>query len=65
MIPERCDCCDYDKFFIKFEQNKNGGVRKGIYCQRCGKWLKWLNKTEFTVCQFNNIPIMNGGYFND
>ena len=41
MIPERCDCCDYDRFFIKLEEDKNGGVRRGIYCQRCGTWLKW------------------------
>ena len=33
--------CGSDDFFLHHEGNQFG-----IYCQKCGKWLKWANKNE-------------------
>lgn len=45
-------CCDLNCFI----QEK--GNNTGLYCSKCGKWQKWLNKDEINLFnheQGNNI----------
>ena len=35
-----CKCGSNNFFFA------DKGKQKGIYCSRCGKWLKWADKNE-------------------
>ena len=65
MLPERCDCCDYDKFYIKPTLNDRNVRKEGLYCQRCGKFLKWLNKRELDVCSCNRVPMILYGQYRD
>ena len=41
--------CGNDNFFLRKE-----GTQYGIYCQKCGKWLKWANKNERTLFEEEN-----------
>lgn len=34
----KCGCTDF--YFI------DKGANVGIYCKRCGKWLKWASRDE-------------------
>lgn len=36
--------CGSKKFFIE-----EHGSQTGLYCTKCGKWQKWLNKDEIRV----------------
>ena len=37
--------CGSDDFFLGAPLNGNT-PHVGIYCNKCGKWLKWANKNE-------------------
>lgn len=39
----KCNCGSNEIFI---EENSN---HKGLYCADCGKWLKWLGKTELKL----------------
>lgn len=39
----RCKCGNNEFFFIKKNELEN---TVGIYCDKCGKWLKWADKEE-------------------
>ena len=41
--------CGNDNFLLRKE-----GMQYGIYCQKCGKWLKWANKNERTLFEEEN-----------
>lgn len=35
------------------------GTRKGLYCLKCGKWLKWLGKDEYNKLRFqDNVKVI-------
>lgn len=36
-----CDYCKSDLFFLKDKDDKTG-----LYCQSCGRWLKWVDQAE-------------------
>lgn len=36
----KCKCGNKDFFF------KEKGAHLGIYCKKCGRWLKWSDKNE-------------------
>jgi len=36
-----CNKCGSVELFIK-----ENGTQTGLYCTDCGKWVKWLNKSE-------------------
>lgn len=38
--------CGSDDFFLGTSLNDTDGMHVGIYCNKCGKWLKWANKNE-------------------
>ena len=38
-----CSCSNNDFKFMTHSSNSN---MVGIYCSRCGKWLKWADKGE-------------------
>lgn len=38
--------CGHDDFFFMEKQSKGEGEFIGIYCRRCGRWLKWADKNE-------------------
>lgn len=35
--------CGSNQFFYAMKENS---VHMGIYCENCGKWLKWANMEE-------------------
>lgn len=37
--------CGSDDFFLGTSLN-DSDMHVGIYCNKCGKWLKWANKNE-------------------
>lgn len=37
----RCKSCGSQDFFLA-----EGTMHTGIYCDICGRWLKWANKDE-------------------
>ncbi len=41
-----CNKCLSSDVFIK-----TSGNNKGLYCSKCGKWIKWLNKDEFRIVE--------------
>jgi uncharacterized Zn finger protein (UPF0148 family) len=36
-----CDYCKSDLFYLKDKDDKTG-----LYCQSCGRWLKWVSGDE-------------------
>lgn len=40
-----CKNCNLDLF----PNIKKVGPHTGAYCSFCGKWIKWLNKTEASI----------------
>ena len=38
----KCQKCGHDAWTIKGASHDHGVF--GIYCQKCGRWLKWLGK---------------------
>jgi hypothetical protein len=36
-----CGYCKSDMFFLKDSEDKTG-----VYCQSCGRWLKWVDSEE-------------------
>lgn len=47
MVPEKCNKCGCEEFYIK-----ESGTQTGLYCKKCNKWIKWLSKKEVT--EFNS-----------
>lgn len=41
-----CPKCNSNDVFIE----KNGN-NTGLYCKKCGKWIKWLNKDEIRLVE--------------
>ena len=39
-----CKCGNDKDFFIEIK-----GSQKGLYCNVCGKWNKWIGKDEFNL----------------
>lgn len=37
----RCKACGSDDFFLAKKSE-----HEGIYCNSCGRWLKWANKDD-------------------
>lgn len=48
MIPEKCNKCGYNEFYIK-----ESGTQTGLYCKKCNKWIKWLD--DFNSKSFPKI----------
>lgn len=44
-----CKNCGTVKGFIEEK-----GTQTGLYCNKCGKWIKWLNKEEVRLFNHNN-----------
>ena len=38
----KCSCCNNETEFDIF----GVGPHKGLYCKKCGAWIKWANKRE-------------------
>ena len=43
MSSYECKCGSTD-FFVEEQEN-----RRGLYCNKCGKWKKWLGKDEYRL----------------
>lgn len=39
--------CGGTKFFTK-----ESGSATGLYCKKCGKWIKWLGKDELRLFEY-------------
>lgn len=46
MIKFKCNKCKETKYKLIVWKLDNGGCNIGIYCNSCGKWFKFLSKTE-------------------
>lgn len=44
-----CNKCGIVKGFIEEKGNQTG-----LYCNKCGKWIKWLTKDEKRLFDHNN-----------
>ena len=44
-----CNKCGIVNGFIEEK-----GAQTGLYCNKCGKWIKWLTKDEIRLFNFNN-----------
>ena len=44
----KCKKCDNTSFYT--ERNGN---HTGLYCEKCGAWIKWLSKDELRVVAHN------------
>lgn len=54
-----CKSCNYDLL----PTIKNVGPHVGAYCSFCGKWIKWLDKTErqkYTDSSGQQYPAFTG-----
>lgn len=43
-----CMKCNSKDFHLEIKGNNTG-----LYCNNCGKWIKWLSKDEIRVFEFN------------
>lgn len=41
--------CGCDDFFLGVPLNDTNSMHIGIYCNKCGRWLKWANKNERNI----------------
>jgi uncharacterized Zn finger protein len=44
-----CNKCSSKKLFIQSQ-----GSQTGLYCQSCGKWIKWMSKEEIRIFEYKN-----------
>lgn len=42
-----CEKCGSMDLFVK----KNGEHQTGLYCSDCGKWIKWISKSELPLVE--------------
>lgn len=35
------------------------GIQTGLYCNKCGRWIKWLSKDEVRLFEQNGIQTFN------
>lgn len=35
------------------------GTQVGLYCDKCGRWIKWLSKDEVRLFKHNEIQMLN------
>jgi hypothetical protein len=45
----KCKCGNDEKFFL---QNGQANNQVGLYCDRCGKWLKWASKDDKNIYNY-------------
>ena len=45
-----CKHCGSNSLYIA-----NRGVHTGLYCKDCGKWIKWMSKSEIKEFHYNTI----------
>lgn len=39
---EKCPICSFDDFFAVRKNDKIAGM----YCKKCGQWIKWLSNKD-------------------
>lgn len=49
---EKCKCGS-NELFIEIQGN-----RRGLYCAKCGKWLKWITKQELQIYKYKGVKII-------
>ena len=49
-----CNKCGIVNGFIEEK-----GTQVGLYCNKCGKWIKWLTKDEARLFKHNETQILN------
>lgn len=49
---EKCKCGS-NEIFIEIQGNT-----RGIYCVKCGKWLKWITKQELQIYKYKGVTII-------
>ncbi len=51
-----CNKCGIVNGFIKEK-----GTQVGLYCNKCGKWIKWLTKDEARLFKHNEAQMLKNG----
>lgn len=63
VIPKvKCECGCENVYFIEHKYSTNV---LGIYCTKCGRWIKWANKAEkrlYVLSQKSTKGGTNYGY---
>jgi hypothetical protein len=49
-----CNKCGIVNGFIEEK-----GTQVGLYCNKCGKWIKWLTKDEARLLKHNQTQMLN------
>lgn len=49
MTSHKCTKCDNEEDFIIARK----GPHIGLYCKKCGAWIKWIKKNDGKVYQIN------------
>lgn len=49
-----CNKCGIVNGFIEEK-----GTQVGLYCNKCGKWIKWLTKDEARLFKHNEAQMLN------
>ena len=46
----KCECGNDELFFTK-----KSAIHTGLYCKKCGRWIKWLNKNEVRLWEARSV----------
>lgn len=49
-----CNKCGIVNGFIEKK-----GIQTGLYCDKCGRWIKWLSRDEVRLFEQNGIQTFN------
>lgn len=49
-----CNKCGIVNGFIEKK-----GIQTGLYCNKCGRWIKWLSRDEVRLFEQNGIQTFN------
>lgn len=49
-----CNKCGIVNGFVEEK-----GSQVGLYCNKCGKWIKWMTKDEARLFKHNEIQMLN------
>ena len=56
LMSHKCVHCGNEEDFVISRK----GPHLGLYCKKCGKWIKWIKKNEGKVYQMTIDDIVKG-----
>jgi len=49
----KCKCGNDKDFSVIIKDSQ-----KGLYCNDCGKWIKWLSKEDINLCKIKGYKFI-------